>query len=776
MTDPTPSPPAANLPPAAGPAEGELPGAAPDRAARIEALRWKKFDVLDDGFVTLVDVMGDDAAVVQAARVSYGEGTKSVSDNRGLIRYLMRHAHSTPFEMAELKFLFRVPMDTWRQQIRHRTACLAGGTELYFDLPGAEARGRRQLSKVRLDDLHRRWTGGTVSRFDPKRKPTHLDRVDAAAEYSVPELAKLVERREECLRNMIRGGYLAGRKEGGRLVIRGRDWHAWAARGNTLRVPHRDRIRGMRLRMCDEATGDIRHTHITDVWESGVKPVFRVTLENGRRLEMTADHRCLTDAGWRTLSEATGLKRGAGRDCTWRADAPAFAVNGVPAHRDRAWLAERRAAGRSVTQIAEAAGVSYHTIRKALSRYGLQFTTAEKARQSGLTRRGRRRTARTRGPLTGEALANVRRARSGANSNFWRGGTATERASVGRWTTENAPRVHERCGYRCAICGSHAGLEAHHVAPVWHAPDRARNFNNLLSLCGACHRRLHATHRELDLLAEANAGADLAGFWERHGGAAPRPAAKRAPRVRRLRRAWSRVARIEYVGEKMTYDVAVDGPYHNFVADGFVVHNSVNEYSTRYSVAIDAAQTTEPAAWRTQAASNRQGSEGFLPADIGEAMTAAETELQAKARAVYDARLAAGVAREQARKDLPLSTYTEAYWKVDLHNLLHFLALRMDSHAQQEIRDYATTVGERIVAPLFPLTWEAFRDYRLNASVLTGPDRGVIRRLAATGAAPPYPDEAFLAAQDPAWADLKRCRERDECRAKLVSLGLMAGE
>jgi len=63
-----------------------------------------------------------DAAVVQAARVSYGAGTKRVREDRGLIRYLMRHAHTTPFEMVELKFLVRVPMDCWRQWIRHRTA------------------------------------------------------------------------------------------------------------------------------------------------------------------------------------------------------------------------------------------------------------------------------------------------------------------------------------------------------------------------------------------------------------------------------------------------------------------------------------------------------------------------------------------------------------------------------------------------------------------------------------------------------------------------------
>ena len=91
------------------------------------------------------------------------------------------------------------------------------------------------------------------------------------------------------------------------------------------------------------------------------------------------------------------------------------------------------------------------------------------------------------------------------------------------------------------------------------------------------------------------------------------------------------------------------------------------------------------------------------------------------------------MAREQARKDLPLSTYTEAYWKIDLHNLLHFLALRMDAHAQQEIRDYACTIGQQIVAPLFPIVWEAFQDYRQGAIELTRLDAGVIGRLMEAG-------------------------------------------
>lgn len=207
---------------------------------------------------------------------------------------------------------------------------------------------------------------------------------------------------------------------------------------------------------------------------------------------------------------------------------------------------------------------------------------------------------------------------------------------------------------------------------------------------------------------------------------------------------------------------------------------NVNEYSTRYSIAIDSAQTTPPDQWRSQATTNRQGSGAPLPADVGAQLSAEEKELQQHAVRVYQARLEAGVAREQARKDLPLSTYTEAYWKIDLHNLLHFLSLRMDEHAQQEIRDYATTIGEQIVRPLFPVVWEAFEDYRLGAMFLSRLDREVIARLMQSAAerrlSPPFSDEAFLAAQDPAWRELNRCRERDECREKLQRLGILSGE
>src|SRR5579872_2099351 len=97
----------------------------PTRRATVPALEeilYEAIPVLDHGFVRVIDYMGDDAAVVQAARVSYGRGTKKVSEDRGLIQYLMRHRHTTPFEMGEIKFHVKLPIFVARQWIRHRTA------------------------------------------------------------------------------------------------------------------------------------------------------------------------------------------------------------------------------------------------------------------------------------------------------------------------------------------------------------------------------------------------------------------------------------------------------------------------------------------------------------------------------------------------------------------------------------------------------------------------------------------------------------------------------
>lgn len=198
---------------------------------------------------------------------------------------------------------------------------------------------------------------------------------------------------------------------------------------------------------------------------------------------------------------------------------------------------------------------------------------------------------------------------------------------------------------------------------------------------------------------------------------------------------------------------------------------NVNEYSTRYSLAIDAAQRTPPDEWRMQAISNRQGSEGFADAELGTHFTAQETELHDLSRRIYTERIDAGVAREQARKDLPLATYTEAYWKIDLHNLLHFLYLRMEAHAQYEIRAYAEVIGHEIVRRWCPVAWEAFMDYRVHGMELTKLEQDVIAALARRdreGAIDLLIEDELL---PPRGEEIKRNMEREELEDKLQKLG-----
>jgi len=199
---------------------------------------------------------------------------------------------------------------------------------------------------------------------------------------------------------------------------------------------------------------------------------------------------------------------------------------------------------------------------------------------------------------------------------------------------------------------------------------------------------------------------------------------------------------------------------------------SVNEYSTRYSIAIDAAQATPAGEWRMQSTGNRQGSAGFFAADDGAALTEQEAALHRDARRIYEERIEKGVAREQARKDLPLSTYTEAYWKIDLHNLLHFLALRMDEHSQLEIRNYARLIGEEIVSKWCPFAWEAFLDYRVNSLGFSSIEAEIVRAIGAGDVAAARAIADKHGWLEPGKSGLKRNRERDELEAKLASLNL----
>ncbi len=218
-----------------------------------------------------------------------------------------------------------------------------------------------------------------------------------------------------------------------------------------------------------------------------------------------------------------------------------------------------------------------------------------------------------------------------------------------------------------------------------------------------------------------------------------------------------------------------------FIARQWIRHRTanVNEYSGRYSIMPDRFYKPTIDNVRKQSSANRQGgSERFL-ADAAEGTEAARQEAQTaadflayldqteKLHAEYLRLSEAGVSRELARIGLPVSLYTEWYWKCDLHNILRFLSLRMDGHAQEEIRVFSTAMHD-LIAPIVPLTMEAWRDYDQEGLHLTRLEIEAIRRMgaerASAGAAPSPSLQPMVVSDNK--------REQAEWEAKRAKLGL----
>ena len=167
-----------------------------------------------------------------------------------------------------------------------------------------------------------------------------------------------------------------------------------------------------------------------------------------------------------------------------------------------------------------------------------------------------------------------------------------------------------------------------------------------------------------------------------------------------------------------------------FVARQWVRHRtaSLNETSGRYSLMPLLFYTPPQDQFALQSRSNNQGREGGAPQEVYREAVERWERLRQEAGAAYTWLLEEDVARELARIDLPLSTYTQWYWKLDLHNLLHFLSLRVDPRAQWEIQQYARVIAG-MVKRVAPLSFEAWVDYDLESRPLTRAEREVLSRL-----------------------------------------------
>lgn len=604
--------------------------------------------------------MADDLSVVNGARVSFARRKEVMDDaDAGLIRFLMRDRHGSPFEHNAFRFNIRCPIFVAREWFRHRIGCLTGDAEVTF----VNADGVACMRKT-VDEIVRMWTVGERDGHALAPAERGTVRAMAARGWSERSIARELDVGRRSVRNCLAGA------DGMRTA--------------------RWRLRKMRVRVLDESTGEFTYGHIGDVIDKGVQPVYRLTLADGKQITMTENHRVLTEGGWLRMGEAVGLTEDGQmtRECQ-------LMVNGIPVHRSESWLRERRQAGRSVRQIADEAGCSYHTVRKWLKLHDLSFSPSERSHPAWNKDKTGYKTSLRHSP---EHLAAIRRARSGAASNFWRGGISNERASVAAWTTLQAPKVHNQFDYTCQRCGVHGGrLHAHHVVPVWLEPARARELGNLISVCDACHRSIHRT-RESELAAMRELSG-LIGI------------------VRDIdvpsRKGWKltahpvRVIAVQAVGLRQTYDLSIEGDWHNFVANGIVVHNSFNEFSMRYAKATDDFYVPAPEDVRSQV--GKPGAYSFeqVPPELADETRSELEAVYEAAYATYSRLVEKGVARELARSVMPVGAYTQFFWTVNARALMNFVSLRAAETAQLEIRRYADAV-EAFFAEKMPVTHAAF--------------------------------------------------------------------
>lgn len=607
-----------------------------------------------------------------------------------IVKYLLQgnRGHYGPFEHPQFVLNFGYFPHSVMQQVRtHRNVsfdvqCLVADTEITF----VNAKGHtNRTMKKKIGELYELWTNGETA---------------------------------------IRKRFVKGRND---------------EPPGEYRRDCKNRLQKMRLRVLNEETGRFEIGHIKEVMCSGLQPVYRLTLADGKTLDCTANHRLYTTSGWQTMGDAVGLvtdENGAvanlTKPCEVLCNGLVAAGNGL--YRDKLWLQSQLALGKSAEDIAALCDCSSTTVRDWARKYGLSFHAAETRfykgqkpwnyRPQALHRSQEwleaclieglcvdemaklancsvecikkwvyaygltlnKRPSGTKTPwnkgkggyqlrLTEESrqkrIENARKyTRRGSASHFWKGGTAPDRMLIGAWTRQIAPQVHRKFDYVCQKCGMRGGeLHAHHLIPVFADVSLAYEFNNLVSLCKPCHESIHHHHLELE-------------FAQTYQQIFPSPEWHSKPNT--LIAHPVQVVNVEYLGVQTTYDIEVEGPWHNFVANGIVVHNSFRYTGQRILEVLEGEEDLEDVFYLRPvgAYNDRQGKKYEYTAEQRQEDLA--WCLQGCKR--YAERIQQGLAEEHARGLIPFDVRQHWVMSGNARAIMHLLDIRGKFDVQPETR------------------------------------------------------------------------------------------
>ena len=407
------------------------------------------------------------------------------------------------------------------------------------------------------------------------------------------------------------------------------------------------------VRVFDEKTSTLVQAKIKEVFKTGVKPVYKMTLDNGRTIESTLEHKFLTQEGF---SELGNIEIGDFIGC-----------NGVPVWQMQQWLAEAKFEaienGTGLQGIADKAGTSTHTIRKWLKKHNLQFTKKQVALYTEAWNKGLEPEKQ---PMYGKLLSEETRkkmrdsSKKGEDSSLFKGGDARSFGlEVRDFWYKRKNNLIKTLGNVCALSGKECSfddLEIDHIKPLSKFPELAYEISNIQLLSKEEHRKKSALESSKRLLTAS----------------------------------WHKVVSIEFVGDKETYDMEIDHESHNYVANGIITHNS-----QRY------AQSTEfiKRECRLQDTKNRQNSLDCFDEDTAHVWKVMQDELLSVAEKNYQHAISIGIAKEVARTILPEGlTMSKMYMNGTVRSWLHFIQVRDDEGvAQKEIVDVARKAKEELL-------------------------------------------------------------------------------
>ncbi len=434
------------------------------------------------------------------------------------------------------------------------------------------------------------------------------------------------------------------------------------------------RIKSMRLRVLNERTGTFEYSYIKDVWKTEPKSIYKITLRNGKELLCTDNHRIYTDSGYKRISD--GLSVG-----------DMVACNGISMNVfGKPWtFREFYEDSENYTrrQFAQIKGIKYELCKK----WGYIFSAPFKEDENKNFKKG---SVPWNIGYTGYKIDIKNRKHNpkrGENSNFWRGGIASDRDLIGAWTTIMAKKVHKKFNFTCQKCGLNSEkLDAHHIIPVSHDASLAYDFDNLITVCKDCHIDIHKSIKSEMDFAKHILNRDVILSYDRRLG-------KKVNSCSMVY--YSDIVSIEFVKEDVCYDIEVEGEFKNFVANGIVTHNSA-----RYKELVDDKYYL-PFDWE---GIKIQDDEGILIngqtvhtwLDALEQYTMLGNELYHKSLAELSPILGRKRAKESARFFKPYNSQIACDIMFNMSSFHNFLTQRMDKHAQVEVRLVAQKMVEEV--------------------------------------------------------------------------------